>query len=154
MYVEAVRYLHNISARIHPNQGDQQYSWLINKHCREIQFPLKLSHGSGFLITSTTAPCSSSFFVPPTDFPIQWSSFHTTCGPELGRSVWEKRGGVLASERQRHSQREGKGEQGEVVTQRGKLSFLEMGQHKSRAFTLCAASFAAELVLRSKYMGL
>ena len=65
MYVEAERCLHDISARIHSNTKEtQQYSWLINKHCREIQFPLKPSRGSGFLITSTTAPCSLLLFCP------------------------------------------------------------------------------------------
>lgn len=147
MYVEAAQCLHDISDRIHSlYQGDQQYSWLINKHCGEIQFPLKPSRGSGFLITSTTAPCSSSSFVPPTDFPIQWSGFHTACGPELGRPVWEKRGGVVASVRgtewkQRRTRKSGNTE--------GKAIILEMGQHKSLAFKLRTTSFAVEIVFRS-----
>lgn len=77
-------------------------------------------------------------------------------GPVLGWPVWEKRGGVVASEREREreAQEEGRGEQGKVVTQRGKLSFVEMGQHNGLAFTLCATSFAAELVSRIKVYGM
>lgn len=53
---------------------------------------MKLSCGSGFLITFTTAPCFPSSFVPAIDFSIQWSSFHTACGlSRVGWLAWIKR---------------------------------------------------------------
>lgn len=68
----------------------------------------------------------------------------------LGRPVWEKRGGVVASvrstdEKQRRTRKSGNAE--------GKAIILEMGQKKSLVFSLCATSFAVEIVFRSECMG-
>lgn len=126
-------------------QGEQQHSCLINKHCREIQLLLKASHGSGFLITSTTAPCSPSSFVPPTDFPIQWSSFHTACGPELGQPAWDSRGGTVAAlwgteVKQRRTRKSGN-------TEVRELSFWKWDN--TRGWLYESVSFVAETVWRS-----
>lgn len=63
-YVTEAQFSRYLNYNSLQTQGDQQHSWVINRHCREIQFPLKLSHGSGFLITPTTAHRPSPLSCP------------------------------------------------------------------------------------------